>query len=271
MMSERRNGGHELYATRRAIGIKLENIGRRQRIGATPHFAKTIELERMLDVQLELVVLIEAQAIHPRFQPSHRGHTATGHVQIVTAGRERRPIPDDHARYRQTDLANNLTQCLHAIANAFEPRTGDHNAIRRNLKHIRPVTERRTGPQSHLPLNLSGGHLPAASAYALDVVDKLTRKHGLRIIRTSLLHNRSRQRQRACSHQRLDIRRLRYDMPFQCWFLHHSSHISFRPLHRDRAFWPSGHDSRQRGQRTRLRSVPESGPGPTGIRRRGGA
>lgn len=83
----------------------------------------------MLDVQLQLVVFVEAEFVCPLFEPCERWHSAARRVQIISPDLACGGICNLQFRQYGTVLPYELTQGLHAVAHTLEIATGNRNAV----------------------------------------------------------------------------------------------------------------------------------------------
>lgn len=83
----------------------------------------------MLDVELQLVVFVEAEFVCPLFEPCERWHSAARRVQIISPDLACGGICNLQFRQYGTVLPYELAQGLHAVAHALEIATGNRNAV----------------------------------------------------------------------------------------------------------------------------------------------
>mgnify|MGYP000267203152 FL=1 len=83
----------------------------------------------MLDVQLQLVVFVEAEFVCPLFEPCERWHSAARRVQIISPDLACGGICNLQFRQYGTVLPYELAQGLHTVAHTLEIATGNRNAV----------------------------------------------------------------------------------------------------------------------------------------------
>ena len=127
LMPEGGDGRHQFDAGLRAVFVQFEDVVGVERARAAPGLAQPVEAERVLHVQLQLVVLVQLQDIDQGLQRCGRGHPPAGHVQIVSAHRQHGGVLDVHHGDGRPRVAHQLAERLHAVPQAIRiPAHDDH-------------------------------------------------------------------------------------------------------------------------------------------------
>ena len=180
-VSERGDRRDQLDAALGAVVVEFEDVARGERAGTAPGLAHRVEREGVFDVELELVVFVQAELVGPVFEPVEGGDAPAGDVEVVAARFEGGSVLDVQAGQGGAALADELTQSLHAVTHTLEIRSRYGHAVRGDIERIctgrvcMGVVKGRQGDESRPAV--AGGDIPFQSGGCADVVDELHGKY----------------------------------------------------------------------------------------------
>ena len=120
-MAERLQVGDQLDVALATRGIQRQHVVGGERIATRADVRVTRKIERVLDVELELVVLVRRQAVHQLDQRGQCWHFATRDIEHDSAMGHRRAIADVQRRDTAATRPQELLERLDAVEQARLP------------------------------------------------------------------------------------------------------------------------------------------------------